>query len=187
MQLDQAKLKQDNQALVTAMREKNRKHQQIQELYDRLKRREMTAVTRHAAFDSVDDVLQSVNRAQPPSDDRFPNLPNRAHQSEDRFHNRQQLLSQFPSVQQQHQRPSHSPTNLDLRNSNGNSLDDAMRMPPPGPVPPRQSHLSSFSIRKCPSTLKSTLSKLTRPSRRRNNDTLPAPNSARGFRRAQQP
>ena len=43
-----------------AFREKSRKHQQTQELYDRLKRKEMTAATQSAAFESVDEVLGNV-------------------------------------------------------------------------------------------------------------------------------
>lgn len=57
MQIDQDRLKAENKSLVTAFREKSRKHQQTQELYDRLKRKEMTAATQSAAFDSVDEVL----------------------------------------------------------------------------------------------------------------------------------
>ena len=54
-------LKTDNANLVNALREKNRKHAQTQELYDRLKRKEMAAVTRSAALDSADEtVLQSA-------------------------------------------------------------------------------------------------------------------------------
>ena len=60
MQIDQDRLKIENKNLVTAFREKSRKHQQTQELYDRLKRKEMTAATQSAAFDSVDEVLGSV-------------------------------------------------------------------------------------------------------------------------------
>ncbi|KAF6236070.1 hypothetical protein HO173_005698 [Letharia columbiana] len=60
MQIDQDRLKLENKNLVTAFREKSRKHQQTQELYDRLKRKEMTAATQSAAFDSVDEVLGNV-------------------------------------------------------------------------------------------------------------------------------
>ncbi|KAL8705219.1 MAG: hypothetical protein Q9201_001676 [Fulgogasparrea decipioides] len=49
-----------NQKISTAFREKSRKHQQTQELYDRLKRKEMTAATQSAAFESVDEVLNHV-------------------------------------------------------------------------------------------------------------------------------
>ena len=60
MQIDQDKLKAENKNLVTAFREKSRKQQQIQELYDRLKRKEMTAATQSAAFETVDEVLGNV-------------------------------------------------------------------------------------------------------------------------------
>ncbi len=60
MQVDQDKLKAENSNILGALREKTKKHQQTQELYDRLKRKEMTAATQSAAYDSVDEVLQSV-------------------------------------------------------------------------------------------------------------------------------
>lgn len=60
MQIDQDKLKYENSGLAVALREKSRKHQQTQELYDRLRRKEMTAITQSAACDTVDEVLQSV-------------------------------------------------------------------------------------------------------------------------------
>ena len=63
MQVDKDKLKTDNSSLMGALREKSRKQQQTQELYDRLKRKEMTAATQSAAYDSVDDVLQSTSRS----------------------------------------------------------------------------------------------------------------------------
>ena len=61
--MDKDKLKTDNTSLMSALREKSRKQQQTQELYDRLKRKEMTAATQSAAYDSVDNVLQSVSRS----------------------------------------------------------------------------------------------------------------------------
>ena len=64
LQTNHTALQRDNQNLINALREKNRKHAQTQELYDRLKRKEMTAATQHAAFDSADEVLQSVVRAR---------------------------------------------------------------------------------------------------------------------------
>ena len=57
VRIDADRLKTENTNLVAAYREKQRKHQQTQELYDRLKRRDMTAVTQSAAFESVDEVL----------------------------------------------------------------------------------------------------------------------------------
>ena len=62
MQVDQDRLKTENTNLVTAFREKSRKHQQTQELYDRLKRKEMTAATQSAAYETVDEVLGSAAR-----------------------------------------------------------------------------------------------------------------------------
>ena len=64
MQLEQEKLKTENAKLTNAYRDKARKHQQTQELYDRLKRKEMAQATQSAAFDSVDEVLQSVSSRQ---------------------------------------------------------------------------------------------------------------------------
>jgi hypothetical protein len=58
-QLNGEKLKQDNQTLFSALREKNKKYQQTQELYDRLKRKEIATTTQNAAFNSVDDILQA--------------------------------------------------------------------------------------------------------------------------------
>ena len=58
--MDQDRLKAENKNLVTAYREKSRKHQQTQELYDRLKRKDMAAATQSAAFESVDEVLGNV-------------------------------------------------------------------------------------------------------------------------------
>ncbi|MCJ1391539.1 hypothetical protein MMC18_004403 [Xylographa bjoerkii] len=64
LHMEQDKLKTENTKLAVAFRDKSRKHQQTQELYDRLKRKEMTAATQSAAFDSVDEVLQSVANGQ---------------------------------------------------------------------------------------------------------------------------
>ena len=64
--MEQENLKTENTKLAIAFREKSRKHQQTQELYDRLKRKEMTAATQSAAFDSVDEALQSVSNRQDP-------------------------------------------------------------------------------------------------------------------------
>ncbi|KAL9613905.1 MAG: hypothetical protein Q9167_001583 [Letrouitia subvulpina] len=60
LQVDKDKLQSDNTSLVAAFRDKSRKHQQTQELYDRLKRKEMTAATQSAALESVDEALGNV-------------------------------------------------------------------------------------------------------------------------------
>ncbi len=67
MQIDQDRLKAENTDLVAAFREKHRKNQQTQDLYDRLKRKEMMAATQSAAFDSVDEVLGNVSSRPGPS------------------------------------------------------------------------------------------------------------------------
>lgn len=64
MQIDHDKLKSENNNLVAAFREKSRKHQQTQELYNRLKRKEMTSATQSAAIGSVDEVLGSFSNRQ---------------------------------------------------------------------------------------------------------------------------
>ncbi|KAL8762783.1 MAG: hypothetical protein Q9184_001265 [Pyrenodesmia sp. 2 TL-2023] len=61
LQIDREKLQSENTSLVNAFREKSRKHQQTQELYDRLKRKEMMNATQSAAFESVDEVLGNVH------------------------------------------------------------------------------------------------------------------------------
>ena len=72
MQLEQDKIKTENATLVTAYREKTRKHQQTLELYDRLKRKEMAAATQSAAFDSVDEVLSSIASQHGQTHHKFP-------------------------------------------------------------------------------------------------------------------
>ncbi len=72
MQIDQDKLKTENTSLVAAFRDKSRKHQQTQELYDRLKRKEMTSATQAAAYNSVDEVLGSISHRQ---GHNLPNVP----------------------------------------------------------------------------------------------------------------
>lgn len=64
MQIEQDKLKSENTSLLTAFRDKNRKHQQTMELYDRLKRKEMAAATKSAAYESVNKALGSISGQQ---------------------------------------------------------------------------------------------------------------------------
>ena len=71
MHVDQEKLKAENTTLAGALREKTKKHQATQEQLDRLKRKEMTAATQHAAFDSVDEVLQSASSRHAASDGQY--------------------------------------------------------------------------------------------------------------------
>lgn len=98
LQLDREKLQSENTNLVQAFREKSRKHQQTQELYDRLKRKEMTAATQSAAFESVDDVLGNVgNRvghARPPQQSFAPGQQGRQEASQYAYANGQDLVHQ---------------------------------------------------------------------------------------------
>ncbi|KAL8931728.1 MAG: hypothetical protein Q9211_006770 [Gyalolechia sp. 1 TL-2023] len=116
LQIEREKLQSENSNLVAAFREKSRKHQQTQELYDRLKRKEMTAATQSAAFESVDDVLGSVNA--------------RAGQA-------RPLRQSFPSRPQEHRDGPQYPYDLgqDLTHhrvgSNDSSGRGGVTMPPP--------------------------------------------------------
>lgn len=106
MHIDQENLKMENANLVQAFRDKSRKHQQTQELYDRLKRKEMTAATQSAAFESVDEVLQSATSRQMPtntsnshhnqqfrSNARAPSQPPFDYIGTERLHNHQRVRS----------------------------------------------------------------------------------------------
>lgn len=119
MQIDQDRLKAENKNLVTAYREKNRKHQQTQELYDCLKRKEMTAATQSAAFESVDEVLGNVpGRQSFPSSHHISGAP-RAHAQQD-F---QSPRGNREGIQQTHAQGTSG--------SNENRRSGAMMPPPP--------------------------------------------------------
>ncbi|CZT07144.1 related to lactose regulatory protein [Rhynchosporium graminicola] len=59
MQADQESLVRRNEEIANALREKNRKHLQTQELYDKLKRRSMLSQVQDAASDEVDNAIQA--------------------------------------------------------------------------------------------------------------------------------
>lgn len=120
MQIDQDKLKTENTNLVAAFREKSRKHQQTQELYDRLKRKEMTAATQSAAFNSVDEVLGSIPN-------RSGQDPNQLYQSASRPPG-QQDFSHSP-VDEQQQVYSHGRSGSD-----GSQGGRGLMPPPPNPT-----------------------------------------------------
>ena len=121
MQIDQNKLKAENTSLVAAFREKNRKHQQTQELYDRLKRKEMTAQTQSAAYESVDEVLGTVSHRR----SRDSLSPNKSYQSMARPQG-QRETNQFPvnqnGVEQLH---------THQRSGSNGSRNSRGRIPPP--------------------------------------------------------
>ena len=64
MKIEHEKLKQEHVNLAQAYREKVRKFQQLDTLYAGLKRKEMTAATEAAAYDTADEVLQSAKARQ---------------------------------------------------------------------------------------------------------------------------
>ena len=135
LQIDRENLQTENTNLVAAFREKSRKHQQTQELYDRLKRKEMTAATQSAAFESVDEVLGNVNgrvsQARP----------------------LQQSISARPQEQRegvQYQYGLGQESGHQRTGSNGSGGNGGMMMPPPLPRPTAfGSHLFSTSISNC--------------------------------------
>lgn len=83
LQIDRDKLQSENTSLVNAFREKSRKHQQTQELYDRLKRKEMMNVTQSAAFGAVEEVLSNNVAGRPgqsrPTPNSFSTRPQEQH------------------------------------------------------------------------------------------------------------
>ena len=122
MQVDQDKLRSENTNLVAAFREKSRKHQQTQELYDRLKRKEMTSATKTAAYNSIDEVLGSVSNLQ------GQNQPSATHQYQTGLESQedQPTFNQAPLEFHEIPRP-HNPSRMDSNGSNG----DSRLMPPP--------------------------------------------------------
>lgn len=130
MQMEQDKIKTENATLVTAFREKTRKHQQTLELYDRLKRKEMAAVTQSAAFDSVDEVLGSIATQQGQNHQKFPLQPQSGARSD-----RQPVFYQPPAEMQNGVvRPrdsSSDQTHRHGRSTSNGSLEDGGTMPPP--------------------------------------------------------
>ena len=127
MQLEQDRLKTENTNLVAAFREKNRKQQQTQELYDRLKRKEMTAATQSAAYQSVDEVLGSAinhhGQGLPSGMPQYPNSGSGQVQGQ-----QPQYSRDFSTVEQGY---SHN-----RNGSNGSNGKERMMPPPPRPHVP---------------------------------------------------
>lgn len=137
MQVDQDRLKSENTNLITAFREKSRKHQQTQELYDRLKRKEMTAATQSAAYETVDEVLGSVtNRHGPELGGNMPHFPNVG---------RTQGQADFSRISSAHHGPEYG-YGHQRDGSNGSNGKDGMMPPPP---PRRQTGYPNPSFGPC--------------------------------------
>lgn len=126
------RLKAEQQKLKAALFNKTRVHHQTQELYDRLKRKEMTAATKSAVLDSLDDVLVLHSMAnRPGSSQPTPPLPP-PYQQNARPHTTQPGFS--PGRMDyggQHQLHNH---NNRVRRVGSNSSNSAGRMMPPPPT-----------------------------------------------------
>jgi len=143
MQVDQDRLKSENTNLVAAFREKSRKHQQTQELYDRLKRKEMTAATQSAAYQSVDDVLGSVGGRHGQDQlfgvSQYPNMGRAQGQGQ-----QYQYQGDLNAAAQDY---GHGQSNSN--GSNGNGKDGAMPPPPRRPAGFRAPGLGSCQSSNC--------------------------------------
>lgn len=113
MQADQDGLRRKNEELTQALRDKNRKLLQTQELYDKLKRRAMLGQVQDAAHDAVDDTILASSTAN-------------------RFVDR---VAQNQNQNQNQRRASHS-TFQNVQNggdqANGGGINPGMNMMPPG-------------------------------------------------------
>lgn len=128
MALDNERLKSEHEKLKDALNDKDKLHQQTQDLYDRLKRKEMTAAPQTAAFDSVHHVLGSMANRQ---DSNQPTLP-LLYQSNARPHTTQPGFSPLRmgyGGQQQLHNPNHR-----VRLVGSNSSNSAGQMMPPQPI-----------------------------------------------------
>jgi E3 ubiquitin-protein ligase CCNP1IP1 len=89
MALDQDNIRRKNEELIQAFRDKSRKLLQTQELYDKLKRRDMLGQVQNAASDAVDHTIQASVTAS-----RFADRVNNQNQNQ-----RPVLPPRFSSIQ----------------------------------------------------------------------------------------
>ena len=140
MEIDQDNLKTENAKLAAVLRDKSRRHQQTQELYDRLKRKEMNEATRAAAYDSVDEVLQSAASRQSNGSTSLQHAP------------------QYPPLSK-NQLPQLSPRKVSERNviqqghthrrdDSTGDIENSRMMPPPLARPTANYGNHSFALRK---------------------------------------
>lgn len=124
------RLKTEQQKLKAALFNKTRVHHQTLELYDRLKRKEMTAATKSAALDSLDDVLVLHSMANRQGSNQ-PTLPPQ-YQQNARPHTTQPGFSpgrmDYGGQQQLHNH------NNRVHKVGSNSSNSAGRMMPPPPT-----------------------------------------------------
>lgn len=93
MSVDHENIRRKHEELTQAFREKNRKLLQTQELYDRLKRRDMLGQVQNAASDAVDHTIQASVDAS-----RYANRGENPNQVHNQKEQRMQPLK-FPVVQ----------------------------------------------------------------------------------------
>ncbi len=74
--MDQESLRRKNEELTQAYKEKNRKFLQVQELYDKLKRKAMLGQMQDAAEDAVDSTLHGPSAGVPQFEGTSENLTN---------------------------------------------------------------------------------------------------------------
>ncbi|KAG8527645.1 uncharacterized protein KY384_007798 [Bacidia gigantensis] len=117
MAIDEERLKTDNQTLITNLRERTRKHQQTQELYDRLKRKQMTTATQHAAknaaFESVEETYGSDSSGRRPYNGRPLHQPTMQHYSP--HHEANPTQSRDESSNREHEIPGMMPPPIPQR------------------------------------------------------------------------
>lgn len=119
--IDFEKLHQKNNELITLYKEKNRKHQQTQHLYDALKKRVLMGNVQSAASENFNHTLQSINsQARPETYSGMPNIgaagPSGSH------HQRPQMRQFDNGVEQLH---------THQRSGSSNRGSDQGAMPPP--------------------------------------------------------
>lgn len=138
--LEIERLKKEQQKLKSALSNKTRVHHQTQELYDRLKQKEVTVVTKSAALESLDDVLVLHSMANCPGSSQPTPLPP-PYQRNARPHTTQPGFSpgrmDYGGQQQLHN------NNDRVRRVGSNNSNSAGRMMPP----PATRGATGFGIR----------------------------------------
>jgi len=113
-------LKQKNSDLVALYKEKNRKHQQTQHLYEVLKKKCLASSVHTAASENVRQTLQAINTQSRPG--TYHGMPQMTVQNTGGYHHRPQV-SQFDNgVEQLH---------THQRSGSSNHGSDVGAMPPP--------------------------------------------------------
>jgi protein FAM50 len=127
--VDYKTLQQKNQDLVELYKEKNRKHQQTQHMYDVLKKRVMMGQVHTAASENANHTLQSINAGGPP--ETVNGMQNMNTHDPSANPNQPSRLAQFDNgVEQLH---------THQRSGSSHNGSDVGAMPPPQMIPKRRS------------------------------------------------